>query len=100
MKKYEIIKGDAVIELNKYLTQNPETIIALAYFDFDIYEPTRECLKQIQKHLTRGSIVVFDELNVHEFPGETIALREVLGLNKYRISRSRYSSSQSFLIID
>ena len=40
IKKYEICKGDATIEITKYLNENPETIVALAYFDFDIYEPT------------------------------------------------------------
>ena len=37
IKKYELIKGDASVEVEKYLYDNPETIIALAYFDFDLY---------------------------------------------------------------
>ena len=36
IKKYEICKGDATKEIPKYLNINPETIVALAYFDFDI----------------------------------------------------------------
>ena len=37
IKKYSLVKGDAIIETEKFLKENPETIIALAYFDFDIY---------------------------------------------------------------
>jgi hypothetical protein len=100
IKKYELVKGDASVQLEKYLKENPETIIAMAYFDFDIYEPTKVCLELIQSHLTRGSVIGFDELNRHDFPGETLAVKEVLGLNKYKIIRSRYSRGNSYVIID
>lgn len=100
IKKYQLIKGDATIEIDKFLKDNPETIIALAYFDFDIYEPTKKCLEAIKEHLTKGSVVGFDELNTHDFPGETLALKEVFGLDRYRIMRSPYSSFQSYIVIE
>ena len=87
-KKFELIKGDATKTLEEYLEKHPETIIAFAYFDFDIYLPTKRCLELVKKRLTKGSIVAFDELNYENFPGETIALREVFGLDKYAIKRS------------
>ena len=99
-KGYELIKGDASIKIKDYLYKHPETIISLAYFDMDIYKPTKECLKIIQKHLTKGSIVAFDELNFDIFPGETIALKEVFGLDKYKLIHTQYSSTRSYLIID
>ncbi len=100
IKKYQLIKGDATIEIDKFLKDNPETIIALAYFDFDIYEPTKKCLEAIKEHLTKGSVIGFDELNTHDFPGETLALKEVFGLDRYRIIRSPYSSFQSYIVIE
>lgn len=100
IKKYQLIKGDATVEIEKYLKDNPETIIALAYFDLDIYEPTKKCLAAIKGHLTKGSLIGFDQLNKHDFPGETLALKEVFGLDKYRIARSPYSSLQSYIIIE
>lgn len=87
LKKYEIVKGDASENVKKYLAQNPQTIIALAYFDLDLYKPTKECLETILPRLTKGSIVGFDELDTAEYPGETIALKEVIGLNNCRIQR-------------
>ncbi|HHV28941.1 MAG TPA: crotonobetainyl-CoA--carnitine CoA-transferase [Clostridium sp.] len=99
IRKYELIKGDATVTLKNYLEDNPHTIIALAYFDFDIYEPTKECLKLIKDHITKGTIIGFDELNVSDFPGETIALKEILGLSSYRIQRLPISPLQSYIEI-
>jgi len=100
IKKFEIRKGDAAVELKKYLKENPETIIALAYFDLDLYEPTKACLKLIQDYLTKGSVIGFDELNYHVFPGETIAYKEVVGQSKYKICRSPYSRINSYIVIE
>jgi hypothetical protein len=99
-KKHELVKGDATETLPTYLHSHPETIIALAYFDFDIYKPTRDCLKSIQPYLTKGSVIAFDELNTPEFPGETIAVREVLGLSKYAIRRDPSNPLTSYMIVE
>lgn len=100
VKKNSIIKGNAIETLSKYLNEHPETIIAFAYFDFDIYKPTAECLKMIMPYLNKGSIIGFDELVDPNFPGETVALREVLGTSDFSIKRSPYSGIQSYLIIE
>jgi len=100
ISKYELIKGDATVTLEKYLHEHPETIIALAYFDFDIYEPTKKCLNLIKSHLTKGSVIGFDELNYSTFPGETLALKEVFGLGKYSIRHSPSSPTPSYIVID
>ncbi len=100
IKKYEIVKGDASEQILQYLDQHPETIVSLAYFDFDIYEPTLNCLKAISKRLTRGSVIGFDELNVQRYPGETVALTEVFGLDRYKIHHNIYSPTQSYIVIE
>jgi hypothetical protein len=100
IKKYELIKGDATKTIKTYLTDNPETIIAFAYFDFDIYEPTKICLEAILPHLTKGAVIGFDELNFHTFPGETKAFDEVLGINKYKIYRDRNNPVPSYIIFE
>ena len=81
IQKYELIKGDATIEIEKYIAENPQLIIAFAYFDFDIYKPTYKCLKTIKKCLTKGSVVGFDQLNDKVYPGETQALKDIFNLN-------------------
>lgn len=101
IKKYKLIKGDATVELERHLKEYPETIIALAYFDFDIYEPTKRCLELIRKYLVKGSVIGFDELHLREFPGETLALQEVLGVSSCRLLRSVYSAAyQAYMIVE
>lgn len=99
-KKHELVRGDATQTLPAYLAEHPETIVALAYFDFDLYVPTRDCLQAILPHLTKGSVLAFDELNMPEFPGETLALREVLGLSRYAIRRDPSNPLTSWLVVE
>jgi hypothetical protein len=100
LKKYELVKGDATKTFPKYIEDNPHTIIALAYFDFDIYLPTKVCLEHVMKRVTKGSIIAFDELNCPEFPGETLAVLETIGLSKYAIKRSALNPLVSYLVIE
>jgi hypothetical protein len=100
VRKFEIIQGNAPERLEQYLKEHPETIVAMAYFDMDLYQPTADCLMLIKDRLTRGSIIGFDELNHAVFPGETTAVREVLGLNNIRLRRSPWSGDESYLVIE
>jgi hypothetical protein len=100
IKKFELIKGDATVTVKQYLKDNPETIIAFAYFDLDIYLPTKACLEAILPHLAKGAIIGFDELNFHSFPGETEAFQEVLGINNYRIHKDVNNSTASYIIFE
>lgn len=102
MRKFEIVKGDATETLPAYLERNPQTIVALAYFDFDIYKPTRDCLEALRGHVTKGTILAFDELNCPDFPGETLAVKEVFGLDRYAIRRvpGVNPGMPSYLVID
>lgn len=100
IRKFELVAGDATQTLPAWLAAHPETIVALAYFDFDLYEPTRACLAAIEPFLTKGSVIGFDEANYPAFPGETVALREVFGLARYSIRRLPYESLPSYVVID
>jgi hypothetical protein len=100
LKKYEIVKGDAGVCVRDYFERNPETIVSLAYFDLDLYEPTRDCLLAIKDRLTPGSILGFDELNDPVTPGETLAFKEVFGLTGHAIRRYPYNSRTSYVLLD
>jgi hypothetical protein len=100
LKKYELVRGNAINTVPAYFVKHPETIVSLAVFDFDIYEPTRVALEAVRPHLCKGSILVFDELCDDVFPGETIALQEILGLNNVRIQRMPMTSRISYMEIE
>ena len=56
----------------------------------DGYKPTRDVLEMIIPRLVKSSILVFDEINCLQSPGETLAVQEILGLNNLRLQRYPY----------
>lgn len=86
-RKFELIKGDVLQTVPKWIDDNPHAIIAMAIFDMDVYKPTKETLEHIRPRLTKGSLIVFDELNCKFFPGETQAVIDTLGLNNIRLTK-------------
>ena len=90
IRKFELVKGDVSITFPVWLEQNPHAVVALAIFDMDIYKPTRDVLELIIPRLTKGSVLVFDEINCAPFPGETVAVQEILGLNNIALRRLPY----------
>jgi len=99
-KKYELVKGDATQTIRSYLEEHPETIVALAYFDFDIYAPTKACLEAILPRMPKGAVIGFDELNCPEFPGETLAVMETLSLPRCALRRSPLNPLCSYLVLE
>jgi hypothetical protein len=100
LRKFELRAGDATVELPRYLEEAPETIVALAYFDLDLYEPTRRCLEILRPRLVRGSVLGFDELNDPDSPGETLAVMEVFGLEHVRLRRLPQVSRASYFVVE
>lgn len=99
IKKYELVKGNATATVKAYIRKNPQLVIALAYFDMQVYKPTKAGLRAIMPRLVKGSVIAMDELNASEFPGETLAFREEVGLSKYPLYRSKYLPDRSYTII-
>jgi hypothetical protein len=100
IKKHEIIKGDVTETLPAYIARNPETIIALAYFDLGVYEPTRKCLELVRDRMPKGSIIGLDHLGLAEVPGDSLAIREILTYRDCRYVRDPRVPYQSYLVID
>lgn len=87
LQKFELIKGDASVTIDPWLEDNPHAIVSMAIFDMDLYKPTADVLQKIRPRLTKGSLLVFDELNCKQFPGETVAVREVAGTHNLKLQR-------------
>ena len=98
--RFELVQGDATATLPAYLESHPETICALAYFDFDLFEPTQKCLIALRDVMTRGTVVAFDEIGHRAFPGETVAVKQVLGLSNITLQRDPRVPFASFLVVE
>ena len=99
ISRTELCKGDAPEQLAKYLDRNPDTIVALAYFDMDIFKPTRDCIELLRPHMPAGSVVAFDELMHPDFPGESLALKSALDLTKHHVQRFPSSPYPAFVVL-
>ena len=47
--------------------KNNQCTIALLYIDFDIYKPTIIALKNLVNLVSKGGIIVFDQINYDNF---------------------------------
>jgi len=98
--KVELVRGDAVNTIPQYLQENPQLIVSLLYLDFDIYEPTLAALKHFLPRMPKGAVIAFDELNLKDWHGESVAVLESLKLREYRIERCSFGSVISFAQIE
>ncbi|MEQ1590704.1 MAG: class I SAM-dependent methyltransferase [Gallionella sp.] len=92
-----LVNGDFMETSTAYLEKNQHTLVSLLYLDFDLYEPTKRALEVFLPRMPKGSIIAFDELNCESFPGETLAMLEMLKINTCRLERSPIDPWISFV---
>jgi hypothetical protein len=84
--RIHLVEGNILETLPNYLNENKHKLVSLLYLDLDIYAPTKFSLEKVLPRMCKGSIIAFDELYYRSFPGETIALLEVLNINNHKIN--------------
>ena len=97
---FEIIEGDAETNFSDWLEQNPHAIFNLIHFDLDIYKPTKMILEKIRERTPRGAVIVFDELNCKWLPGETIAVKEVFGIENLKLQKTQFQPYSTYFIVE
>lgn len=95
----ELVPGDFMVTGPAYLEANPHLLVSLLYLDFDLYEPTRRALDVFLPRMGKGSIVCFDELNCGNFPGETLAMLEMLPLRELDVRRFPFEPWLSYAVL-
>ena len=98
VKNTTIVTGDVSESFEKYLSLHSETIVALANFGLGLYEPTLRLLSLIKPYLQKGSVLVFEDLNQANWPGETKALYEVFNPLEISLHRFEYCPHISFMV--
>lgn len=98
--KVHLVKGDASETVPQYIEDNPHTVISLLYLDMDVYEPTKVAIEQLLPRIIKGGIIAFDELNGFNFPGETLAVLDTIGVSNLKIQRFHFDSGISYAVID
>ncbi len=97
--KVELIRGDVSETIPKYLDDNPHTVVSLLYLDFDVYEPTKTALEYFLPRMPKGAIIAFDELNAPNWPGETLAVMEAVGIRNIQLQRFEFDTLISYTVL-
>ena len=97
--KIELVKGDATKTIEEYIKNNPHLVVSMLYLDFDVYSPTKRAIELLKSRMPIGAMIVFDELNIREWPGETQALNDTLGISNLKIERFPFHPQISFAIL-
>lgn len=100
IKKLKLVEGDISETLPMYLDNNPHLIVSLLHIDVDVYQPAKIGLELLIPRMPKGGVIIFDEINSGLFPGETEALKDVLGLNSFRLCRFSYCPGLSYAFLD
>ncbi len=88
-RRVQLVKGDAVKTIPKFVNDNPHVLVSLLFMDFDLYEPTRVALEHFLPRMPRGAIVAFDE-------ARQPAVAEARPLPCWKSSRSIACGSSGF----
>ena len=64
-----------------------------------LYEPTKACLEALLPTLAPGSVIMLDELNSRDYPGETVAFKEVFAGQRYTLHKSKFMTDRAYLVM-
>ncbi len=97
--RHQLIAGDVSQTAKRYFEENPATLVAMAYFDMALYQPTKDALVALRPHLVSGSVLLFDELTWPESPGEAIAFKEVFTRDEVTIEKCALYPSKAIVTV-
>jgi hypothetical protein len=98
--RIELVKGDASKTISKYIEENRHLVVSLLYLDFDLYEPTVAALRAFLPRMPKGAVIAFDELNQKQWPGETLAVLDTVGIRNLRIKRFPFTPQISYAVLE
>lgn len=73
-----IHEGRIEVTVPEFRRLRPEVRFSFVYCDTDLYSATKVITSELWKLLTVGGLMVFDQWNMGEFPGEGVAVNEFI----------------------
>jgi hypothetical protein len=94
-ENFNLVRGNVFDTLPEYLSENPETRIALLHLDMDVKEPTDFALELLYERVVPGGIIVFDDYNA--VAGETISVDEFLSKHHLKLEKLSFYNVPAFV---
>lgn len=95
-QNYELVQGDILETLPKYVENNPAQKIALLHIDVDVYEPTMEILERLWDKVVQGGIVMLDDYSSRY--GETVAVDEFFKDKNVSIQKPPFNFIPAYIV--
>ena len=92
----ELVEGDIMETVPRYIEQHPELRISLLNLDTDIYEPATVILEHLYPRIVRGGILIIDDYGV--FPGETKAVDDYFQGKEADIEKLPFCMTPCFMV--
>ena len=99
-EKHTVIAGDCRETLPRFFEKHPNEVVALAFFDLNCYEPTKDAFERIFRRLVPGGIIAFWQLtrgNAVQAEGRYYA-EEVIGKFDHTLKRAKTYPGLCYLI--
>ncbi len=94
-KNIDLVEGNVLTTLPKYIEQFPASRIALLHLDMDIKEPTEYALEYLYDRIVPGGLIIFDDYNSLE--GVTDVADNFAANKGLQIVKNHYYSVPSFV---
>jgi hypothetical protein len=94
IERCEIITGNVLETLPKFLEEHPGLRISLLHLDMDLYKPTKFAMEMLYPLVVTGGVIAFDEYGLIPWEGESRAVDEYfkeMNLPAPRIQKLPYS---------
>ena len=103
IKNFELIKGDVLKTIPKYLKKNPKLKISLLNVDIDFVETTECVLDSFYGRVSKGGIIIFDNYEGIGtggtfYEGETKIINKFLKKVKKKIIKFPFFNRPSYII--
>lgn len=95
-KNVELVEGDIVKTVPKYVEKHPELKISILNLDTDIYEPAVTILENLYPRISKGGILILDDYST--FPGETKAVDDFFKDKNIDILKFSFCMTPCYLI--
>ncbi len=99
-QQMELIEGDFLKTVGEFERTHPHLVVALLHLDFDLYDATKKAIEVFLPRMPKGAVIVFDELDHPDWPGETRAAMEMLGMNRLQLRRLPWEPTMSYAVIE
>lgn len=95
-KNYNLIKGDIIQTLPKFLKKNKKMKISFLHLDMDVYQPTKFALDNLYNKVSKNGIILIDDF--YGVKGATRATKEFIRKKNLKLQNLPYNKRLNFII--